>query len=83
MLAKSNQSRRRRKLALTSRPYDGFPLSVHTSGKFREKVKLHDGTSKFLYCGAWAKRERGQLVPVAGDGWKAAPAGGSSTRLST
>jgi hypothetical protein len=68
MPSKSNQTRRSRKLVPPAKPYDDFPLGYHPSGKFQKKVKV-GGEWVIKYFGQWAKRERGQLVPVADGGW--------------
>jgi hypothetical protein len=54
MRAKSNQPRFRRKLVPPDKPYDGFPLSIHASGKFQESFRLPNNKRKVVYFGAWA-----------------------------
>jgi integrase len=69
--AKSNQTRRSRKLVPPPKPYDDFPLGYHQSGKFQKSYR-ENGQKKVVYFGAWAKREGGKLVPVADGGWRQA-----------
>lgn len=54
-------------LARPEKPFPEFPLSPHSSGKWQKKHK-----GKIYYFGAWARREKGELVRVEGDGWEAA-----------
>jgi integrase len=71
-VSKSTARRPARKLVPPPKPYDGFPLTAHASGKFQKNVKLHDGTRKIVYFGNWAVRKDNQLVPVADGGWRQA-----------
>ena len=73
MSAKSNQTRRSRKLVPPAKPHPDFPLSAHASGKFQKQVKVN-GELKTLYFGAWATRVNGVLTVVADGGWRDAEA---------
>lgn len=69
MSAKSNPRRSRRKLTPPAKPYAGFPLTPHASGKFQKQVRIN-GELKTRYFGAWAVRQNRQLVPVSDGGWR-------------
>jgi integrase len=67
MSAKSNR-RSPRKPTPPPKPYEGFPLSPHASGKYQKMIK-----GKIYYFGAWAKREQGEWKLIE-DGWVSAEA---------
>ncbi len=71
MSAKSNQTRRSRKLVPPQRPYVGFPLTPHASGKFQKQVRIN-GELKTIYFGAWALRVDKVLTLVEDGGWREA-----------
>ena len=67
-MVNSTRKRRIRKPAdRPDKPYEGFPLTAHGSGKWCKSIK-----GKLYYFGNWARRENGQLVRVPGDGWEEA-----------
>ena len=65
MVAHSTARRSGCKSDRPSKPYDGFPLYTHPSGKWAKKTR-----GEFYYFGQWAQRMGGRLVRVEGDGWK-------------
>ena len=67
MSPKSNQPYSRRKPTLPKKPYAGFPLAYHASGKFQKRI---DG--KLQYFGRWGKRAKGEVIPFDDLGWEAA-----------
>src|SRR5438309_2252411 len=72
---KAGRSRKRNSLKSTwsvqgfkiKRPFPGFALSPHPSGKWQKRILGH-----ISYFGRWAKRVNGKLERVESDGWKEA-----------
>lgn len=58
-MQKSNQSRRHSKADRPAKPYDGFPLFPHASGRWAKKIRQH-----LHYFGKWHG--------IEGGGWQAA-----------
>lgn len=63
------RSRSRKSLPLPKKPYEGFPLTPHSGGKWQKKIR---GT--IHYFGRWFTVENGKKIRVAEDGWQAAVA---------
>jgi integrase len=49
------------------KPYPGFPLSPHPSGKWQKKIN-----GRIFYYGRWGKLVDGTMTRLPGDGWKEA-----------
>src|SRR6476661_2520530 len=67
MAAHSTAKRPSNKSNLPPKPYDGFPLFPHGTGKWAKRIR-----KQVYYFGNWARRIDKKLVRAKGDGWKEA-----------
>lgn len=58
-MAKSTKSIQSRNPVRPEKPYEGFPLFAHQTGRWAKKVR-----QKILFFGRWGTNTKGEIVPV-------------------